>query len=492
MSSSFGVTLEGFKKKRLENIKSEIEIVLRGIFGNGLNTLPTELVGQYDGALSEIMAYIWEAVEGVYNSQYPDSASGVALDLVASITGIERLEATKGTGEVTLYGDLGTLVEAGTIFSVDGVPTSTFELIADATIAAGTDAVQTISFSSVPNAGAWTLLYDGEETGSLAFNSNAAAVEAALNALTSLEDVTVSGNYTSGFTVTFGGVDGQQVQSLLQTGSNTLNLSSVQTLVTFLTTIPGVEPNVTANVQAVNAGQIPAYSGTLTVIDTPVAGLSEVINLLDIDMGKDIETDAELRTRRADTLSTAGSATLNAIRSRLLEIDEVETVRVFENDSMVIDGGSRPPKSFEALVVGGDDQEIFDTIWLVKPAGIATFGNQTGTIVDSQGVSRTIYFSRPTSVPIWLEVDVTTNDDFPIDGEEAIKQAIVDFADQNFGIGDDVIVTKLYCPINNVGGVVDITIRIGLSISPTTDNNISILDTEISDFDTSRIEVNSI
>jgi hypothetical protein len=63
--------------------------------------------------------------------------------------------------------------------------------------------VQQIMFSLVPTVGNWTITFDGQTTGSLAFNANAAAIKAALEALSNITTVTVTGDYTVGFSVQF-------------------------------------------------------------------------------------------------------------------------------------------------------------------------------------------------------------------------------------------------------------------------------------------------
>lgn len=487
---AYGLTTDGFIIKRLTVVKEEIETNLRTRLGNSINLLPTGLLGQIVGIISEREALIEEKIQAVYNAFFPDTANSVSLDNVVAITGIKRLEATKGVGEGRAYGTLGTVIPAGSIVSVDGNPDARFVTTTDNTIAAGTNEVQDIDFTAVPDAGAWTLVFDGEETGSLAFNDNAAAVQSALNALPNLSGVTVSGNYSSGFTITFAGDDGQQDQPMVQIGENTLTNTGTQVNVSIVETTPGVLPNVLCELEAETAGNTPAYAGTLTVIDTPLSGWDSFSNAEDITAGNDIETDAALRLRRLQTLATAGAGTVDSIRSRLLEIDEVEQVRVFENDSNVTDGSGRPKKSFEAVVLGGDSQEIADTIWEVKPAGMKAHGSESETVVDTQGFSHTVKFSRPTEIDIYMIINLTTDDDFPVDGEDAVKEALVQYALENFTIGDDIITVRFFTPINEIAGITDAEILIGIAPAPTLDSNIIIADDEVGSFDTSRITVN--
>ena len=487
--ATYGVTDDGFILKPLEVIKDEVEQSLRTAFGNEINTLPTEALGQFVGIFSEREAQIWEGLESVYDSFYPDTSTSTSLDNVVTITGIERLEATYSKVFGTAYGTEGTVITEGSIVSVDGDADSKFEMVQDYTIGAGTDEVQTITFSAVPDDGLCTLVFDGDETVDIEYTATATDVENALNGLSSLSTVTVTGDFSTGFVITFTGTDGQKDQELLLSNSNTLTSSSIDVTITITQTTPGVLPNVACELRAVNAGAVAANAGSLTVIETVISGWDSFTNEEDAEVGKEIETDAELRLRREKTLAFPGACTVEAIRSKLLDIDEVEAAIVYDNFTEEYDSDGRSPKSLECVVLGGENQDIFDTIWSTKPASIRLIGDVVGTITDSQGFVREIKFSRPTEVTVYLEIDLVTNDNFPSDGEDTIVEKIIAYAKENFSIGDTVITTMLYCPIHEVEGIEDVTLRIGITASPTTDDNIEIEADEISEFDSGRITI---
>lgn len=114
----------------------------------------------------------------------------------------------------------------------------TLSIIKDATVSAATDEEQTIEFDAVPDAGAWSIAFGNESTASLAFDDEAAAVQAALRAISGLEAVTVSGDYSLGFTVVFAGVSGDL--ALLTEDSNTLESLSVAVAITIAESVAGV------------------------------------------------------------------------------------------------------------------------------------------------------------------------------------------------------------------------------------------------------------
>lgn len=102
-------------------------------------------------------------------------------------------------------------------------------------------AVQHIAFPTVPASGAWKLRYGAFTTGTLAYNDNATAVQTALRLLTGLASVTVAGDYTDGFDVTFTGVTGAATLLLVTADSlqdsTPVNVTPVVTTTTTGTTL---------------------------------------------------------------------------------------------------------------------------------------------------------------------------------------------------------------------------------------------------------------
>ena len=241
-------------------------------------------------------------------------------------------------------------------------------------------------------------------------------------------------------------------------------------------------------------GPVQALAGTLTVIAEPVVGWNSVTNPADAVEGENIEGDILLRLRREDELARVGSTTVDAIRADVLDVTGVESVTVFENTGLDVDGEGLPGKSFEVVLFDGiapaaDDDEIAQAIWDTKPAGIEDFGSSSGTAVDSQGDDHTISFTRVTVREVHLEFDLTV-DAATYAGDAAVETAVADFGDANLGIGEDVVLAELCVPVFGVGGVVDITeTRAGFAPSPAGTVNLVIGSREIADLDTGRITI---
>lgn len=501
---SYGVTAEGFISKTLAIIQDEVDEALKSTFGAYINTLPQSIFGQLKGIFSERESLIWELAEAVYNSQYPDTAEGTSLDNVSAIIGLTRLSAVASTivGQA-LFGTLGTVIPAGTVFSVAGNMDVKFSTDDEVTLIAGTDEVQTITFSATPDSGSITFVFKTETTAAIAYDDAASDLQDALNALDSLSAVTVSGSFAAGFVVTFAGADGKQEQPALAEGTNTLLNGATPVTITVTETTPGVYQG-QANCTATETGPLVANAETVTVIDNPIAGLTSVFNPEDAVTGRDLETDAEFRIRRNNRLQISLAGPLEAIISAILELNDDETepeltVTVFENYTNTTDAMGLPAKSFEAFVyqAGGvttRDQEIADAIFAAKPAGIEAHGDVSKTVTDSQGFDHTIKFSRPTEVDIYLELDLTVTSDYPVDGDTVLKATLVEWGNA-LGVGEDIIVyPSLIAQLMAVDGITDVVIRIGTAASPTLDDNIDIDDgtggdVELSRWDTSRITI---
>lgn len=333
-------------------------------------------------------------------------------------------------------------------------------------------------------------------------------------------------------------------------------------------------------------GPVACPANTLTTIVTPIAGWDTITNRFAGVTGRFIETDAELRIRRQNSIRLLGLATVEAIRARLLQqVSGVTSALVFENrtltqepilvvfplpfdpadtvtvvyntlsnftvpyntsqsqtmddivtafealpevlsashggtgdqtvtvemkilnvltvDSATTDvsaqtaaiKGGRPPKSFEAVVEGGSNEDIANKIWETKPAGIETYGNTSFTITDSQGDPQVIFFSRPTPIYIWVQVVLTlyTEETFPPDGIQLVAQAINNYGN-SLGVGIDVLLQRVNAQIFDVPGIASGVMQIAATNLPTDSPSfgtadIPIEDNEISIFDLDRIAV---
>jgi len=239
-------------------------------------------------------------------------------------------------------------------------------------------------------------------------------------------------------------------------------------------------------------GEIVANTGTLTVIETPQAGLDSFINESDATLGSVIESDPDLKLKRNTELQIAGSATIDAIIAELNARALTTAVIVFQNVTSIIDLDGRPPHSLDIVVLGDIEQDLAEAIFAVVGGGIETIGDITKAVLDSEGFSHTVKFSRPAPIEIYIEMDLTINGDlYPVDGDDQVEAALLAYGElQN--VGQDVIVfgsNSLICAVNDIPGITDVVIRVGKNAGPPNDNNVVIAAREIAEFDSARITI---
>src|SRR5579864_7143662 len=117
MTVPFGLTPAGFNAMRLADVKVFLENAFIAQFGD-INLDAQSVFGQEIGVLSKPFADIWENLEDVYFSQYPNSASGTSLDNVVQLNGITRLPATQTSVIAICSGLEGTLIPQNALASI--------------------------------------------------------------------------------------------------------------------------------------------------------------------------------------------------------------------------------------------------------------------------------------------------------------------------------------------------------------------------------------
>lgn len=596
MLLNYGLTEYGFNKKNFTAIKLEIESSLQDSFG-AINLDDKSNFGQIVGIFTEREALIWEAMEAIYNSMYPDTASDFSLDSVCALTGLTRLQATATKVICQLTGTNNTLIVADSQVGAEGISAS-FLLESDVTLSNTSFIEISLSINNTELTTYTLNLNNVNITYTQSFNNNIEVeVDAdqdgnyeiyeeldVIDGGSDEEDIdvdedgnndleidvtaTVDGliniaaqgiengvNYLLGVDVDNDGID--DVEILVENEeANIVNINenvgavdingdingnldinvetdekyiilnglateinnnfitleaSVEEDQLIIRSIDGTTPNQVflSNGMVINSVtdnglfvanekgfiQVPAES--LTVIETPVSGWLSVNNKFSGDTGRNIETDIELRIRRNKSLRLSGSGTVEAIRSRLLNLDGVITASITENtsDEQV---GNLPPHSFEALVEGGNNDDIGFVLWNYKPAGILAYGEIEVVVNDSTGNQQVVSFSRPTTLYVYVTIDITKDDtdDYPSDAQERIKRAIVEQFNQ-LSIGDDVIYQSLYRSVYLVEGIESATIRIGSTLDesniPTLNStNIDINNSQVATTDITKITINEV
>ena len=244
---------------------------------------------------------------------------------------------------------------------------------------------------------------------------------------------------------------------------------------------------IAATATATASGATQADIGTIINIVDTVGGWQTVTNPNVATPGTNIQSDAQLRLERALSVGGPGTNQIDSIIGTVFGVDDVRRVRVYENEEDIIQPVTGlTPHSLAVIVDGGVNEDIAQAIFTKRSTGVTQFQAGTPVTVNVQSEkypqqNTDIKFSRPTAVDINVAVIVQSDGSLPNDTDDQIKQAILNYSQGSlvnpecgfnqlgFDIGEDVVLSRLYTPINSVIGsygnsyVVSLTIQAGTS-----------------------------
>jgi hypothetical protein len=154
-------------------------------------------------------------------------------------------------------------------------------------------------------------------------------------------------------------------------------------------------------------------------------------------------------------------------------------------------------KSFEIIAQGGSDNDIANSILRSKPAGQEAFGSIDVPLFDTYGNAYNIGFSRPSSVPIYVTINLVTdlntsvNPKFNVQSISDIQKDIVNIGDA-VGIGGLIIgmgTDGLIGAFNSVPGIISYQLFFDRVPNPTVHDNIQLLNYEAPVFETFLVAV---
>lgn len=206
-----------------------------------------------------------------------------------------------------------------------------------------------------------------------------------------------------------------------------------------------------------DTGPISAPATAGWEISTPVDGWDGATSTTDATVGQARETNSELRQRRQESLQITGAASLNAIRSNVLEVDGVQAAIVADNDTLeekTVSGIVLPGKSFAVVVypaLTADQSEALALeIYRRSPAGIELIGDESATVTGFDGHDKTIKWSIADEINVAVEVTVTGSD--ASDVEDEITDLIGGYFDV-LNVGDAVRILQILGLVADVPGV---------------------------------------
>lgn len=443
-----GLSSAGFVPKRTPELKVELEALLTEFFGS-VNLNPSSVFGQLVGLTVDQQSDFWELLQEVYWSQYPSYATGVNLDRVVSLNGVYRLASAPTSVTGIISGTAGTLLSAGRLAS-NSKTQDQYRLTDPVTISAANSVGARIIVQTITDNVVYTLTLGGT---SYTYNSGTAATAASiLSNLLAQMPAGVTGVVTG---------SGSDVYLDLKYGTPQpitvgarLSVSRLSVYGTFAATSPG---------------PISLGIGELNTIVTPISGWTEITNRAPGTLGRNEESDDDLRSRRSRSLKLGGTNTIESITSRLSQLEGVLAQRVAVNNTDSTNAEGIPAHSIRAIVDGGVSEDIARVLFNYVAAGIGYYGATTINVLSE--VTNTVFpvkFDRPTNVPFFVTVTFAKSPNTPVNAVNVVRNRLINYA-ASLDIAEPILYTRLFSPINAVIGegayVTDL--RIGLTSSPT-------------------------
>lgn len=266
---------------------------------------------------------------------------------------------------------------------------------------------------------------------------------------------------------------------------------------------------ITVNAYSESVGMIEAGTGTITQIVDTVGGWTGVTNEEPAIVGREQETDAELRLRRAAQVGRVGASQIDSILGAIYGVQDVRHVKVHENDTGEVNDIGLPAHSVCILVDGGLDEDIAQEIYYKRNPGTFQFQEATTTPVNVSVTSemfpensQEIKFARPDYVDAEIVIVVSNDGTLPDNASDLIKEAIMDFTSgelvpseygfkkAGFGIGESVPISTMMTPVNKVIGAYGNSHIVSLTITGETGGVLEINPFQLARFSSDNIAVN--
>ena len=132
--SDYGVTKNGFVRKRYDTIYSELQGDIKDGLGIDVSINPKSFFNVLLSSVADKLAVAWELAEMVYYSHYPATAEGINLDYACQFGGLTREEGSKTKYSILCTGTDGTAIPAGTRIASTTSPQVFFSTAEDNTI----------------------------------------------------------------------------------------------------------------------------------------------------------------------------------------------------------------------------------------------------------------------------------------------------------------------------------------------------------------------
>jgi len=485
-----GLTEEGFNRKTRLEIEQSMKNRAKSLFGNNINLSDDSPLGKIIKNTAYELAQNWQAGESVYNASFVDFASGASLDYLCKLIGISRRSATNSVGEQTFYGDDGTIIPTGFLVETeDEVQFYTTESgeISDGDVTLNIESVETGAENNI-DAGFITEIVNPisglDSTENLVAITGARDRENDFELRQRFEESVARGGASTIDAIRASLLQLENVTDAIVNENNTMETSQGKITITDTTT--------TADTISVSINSIPEITAnhfnleyTVSISDADTT--SDIANKIVTAINNDGKFD--------DVTSSTNVVTINDGYLNIVDVSYNPGGTDSSADTEIV---NMPSKSIECFVYGGVNEDIYISIFDTKAAGIMAYGKTFYSVEDNLGNLHSIGFSRPDFIDIWVDADITTNSDFPTDGNTQVQTEIIKYIGgidednteyQGITLGEDVIRTKIIAAIHNINGITDVDLQVGESNTTLGYENITIGEKEVAITDDTKVDV---
>ena len=387
----YGVTRNGFVRKRLDEIKNDVYARLKEGWGYDITINPQSFLNVLVTGFSDEVAKLWEEAENTYYAMYTMSAEGGNLDNAMQFGGITRELDSRTTYMIACTAPDDTIVPYGVLIKSATNPEKMFRCTNTQVI--GRENFRRIEirpymesgidvFYITLNRNTWQYARQPEDNAQDIIRAFADMIEEA--------GMSVNEDLEKGCLI---------IEDIYKQTSNTLAISNNLLI-----------DSVTSNIlfESMEYGPVIIADGLIREMVTLDTGIREIKNDIAPVPGRFEADDIEARQTFVKRCATRSKNMVESITAEIYNsVDNVLSVAGYENDTEDTDKEGRPPKSVEIIVDGGDDGEIANTIYQKKTNGIRAYGNIIMDVADGFGNIHKVGFSRPDYLYVWLRIVIT-------------------------------------------------------------------------------------
>lgn len=445
--SDYGVTPDGFKMKRLDEILTEVKDDLSEGWGIDVHSDETSFLNVLNVTFANQIAELWEAAQSTYHSHYPYTAVGKSLDNAVTYGGVTRMARRRSVYPIHCVGIDGTIIPKGNIIATETSPEVRLLCQMDSPITRESCNQLEVKFVGQGDSTYTIKINDAEYEFTTSSDDPMVVLEGLKNAITDEEyDVRIQDELLVI-------ADTELSRSNYIELSENLTTNTVTSIITYETE---------------EYGKIVIVEDAIRVIVSGLYGFLRVRNWLYPTYGRLQETDIELRKSYAVKQMGHSKTMIESIVSEILDIDGVESASGSENDTDEVDEWGLPPHSVEIIVEGGDERLIAEAILRQKAGGIGTYGSTHIDVLTSFGDIVPINFNRPEKLYVWMKVKLEREENVvPYNYEKVVKQSVINDT-FNMEAGQDLIIQMLTPGIfNDLAGVTYVHIFVAYSTDKT-------------------------